>query len=431
MQFFGRTITISKREEHGSPTGSSEAAKSADAKGQDVHGHITYAQSPDSALSVSAYHRAITLRADTMARLTMQYQKWLNGCYTEDKGPTRGRHLNYLLQVEPNPFTSWTTLMRGAMQSIDQKGNAFIYVHRGLDGEVIALYLCSSGSYNVVSDSYTITYYVGNFPQTLTDVPSRDILHVRATITTPDGLYGVSILHHAARTLNLAATQDQLTLETYAKGGRHKLILQEEKTQNMGLGKTPRKEMEKVREQAQEDLPNNDVLYIPNVANVNNITQTMSELELSTCRKLSVADISRFTGVPRTLLGDDTNSTYKTPEAATLDFLNNGIAPLIEAFEDEFNRKLLGEAGYGLHRFHLCADKLFRLDRQAQGQWNKNRLETGVASVNELRAEMELEPIPGGDVHLVSANYVELGSPKLTGKAEPTPAPAPKEGGES
>ena len=57
----------------------------------------------------------------------------------------------------------------------------------------------------------------------------------------------------------------------------------------------------------------------------------------------------------------------------------------------------------------------------------KNRLETGVVSINDLRAEMELPPIKGegGDDHFVSANLIKVGSPKLSGDA--TPAPEPKE----
>lgn len=380
------------------------------ARGADISGNITYASGRNSSLTVPAFYRAITLRADTMARLTMQYQRRTPaGNYIIDQGITRGRHINYLLQVEPNAFTNWTTLMRQAEVQRMLNGNAYIYIERGLDGELVALWLCTQGVYNLATNSYTITYYVGNMPQTLHEVPAREVIHLRNSITTPDGFYGVPLLTYAARALNLSATQDQLTLETYAKGGRHKILLQEQAQQNMGLGKVQRKEMEKLRERVQEDLPSNDVLYVPNIASVENISQTFGELELSTMRKLSVADISRFTAVPRTLLGDDSNSSYKTPEAAMLDFYNNGIAPQIAEYEDEFNRKLLGEDGYRTHRFHLCEDQLFRLDRTAQAAWNKSRMETGIMSINELRAEQELPPIEHGDEHYVSTNLRAAG----------------------
>ena len=427
MKIFGYNLTRESEGMEAQPT----QPQGQEARGGDVRGVVTHADRVQSSLTVPAFFRAITLRADTMARLNMQYQKrTTDGHYTCDYGPTRGRHFNYLLQVEPNPFTNWTNFMRQVEITRLLRGNAYIYVERDLAEEVKAFWLCQSGSYDTYTDLYTITYAVGT-ASAMKQVPSCDIIHLHNTITSQDGFYGMPLLLFAARTLNLAATQEAQTLDTMAKGGRHKLILQEEKTPNMGLGKVAKKEMEQLQQRMQSDLPAVDVLYVPNVATVNNITQTLSELEMSTMRKLSVADISRLTAVPRMLLGDDTNSSYKTPEAAMLDFLNNGIAPQIEEDEDEFNRKLLGEMGYGNHRFHLCSDSLLRLDRQAQGLWNKNRLETGVASINELRAELELAPIPeGGDDHYVTANVIKAGSPKLSGETTTPQEPPKKEGGQ-
>ena len=398
------------------------------ATGHDIVGHITYASGEHSSLSVPAFYRAMTLRGNTISRLLMQYQKATPfGNFVRDMGPTRGRHYNYLLQIEPNPYMNWTVMSRKLDFLVGVRGNAYIYVERGLDGEIAGFWLCSQGTYIPGENAYTVTYYMGQSPVTLTKVPASSILHIRNSILSGDGMYGMSLLQFASRTLNLSATEDDLALNTMAKGGQKKLLLQEQAQQTLGLGKVNRTEMEKIRTKAAEDLPASDVIYVPNTASVTDISQSITELELSTLKKLSVADIARFTGVPKSLLMDDTNSTYRTPDASMLDFLNSCIAPLIEEIEDEFNRKLVGEQGWGSHRFHLCTDPLFRLDRKTQGEWNKNRLETGVVSINDLRAEMELPPIKGegGDDHFVSANLIKVGSPKLSGDA--TPAPEPKE----
>lgn len=426
MKILGFTLS---RESEGTTSTPAEQPQGSTAHGGDVAGVVTHANGPQSSLTVPAFFRAITLRADTMARLAMQYQKFTpKGNYTIDNGPTRGKHLNYLLQLSPNPMVNAATLFRSAEVQRILRGNAYIYVERDLSMEVKAFWLCPDALYDIYRDTYTIVYQM-EYSVVQKEVPSEDVIHLRGSFLDDSGFYGIPLLVYAARTLNLSATQDQQTLETMAKGGRHKLILQEEKQPNMGFGRVQRKEMENLQGRVQKELPALDVLYVPNIASVNNITQTLSELEMSTMRKLSVADISRFTGVPRAFLSDDTNSTYKTPEFAMLDFLNNGIAPQIEEYEDEFNRKLLGEAGWGNHRFHFCPEGLFRLDRQSQALWNKNRMETGVVSINELRAEMEMEPIgPEGDDHYVSANYIKAGSPKLSGEITPASDPNQKGG---
>lgn len=431
-----------KRESTGSSNGvapkggSSSSGDEEQAKGQDIESRVTYAGGEHSSLSVPAFFRAMTLRGNTVSRLLMQYQKATPfGNFVKDFGPTRGRHYNYLLQIEPNPYMNWTVLSRKLDFLVGVRGNAYIYVERGLDGEIAGFWLCSMGTYIPGENAYRVTYYMGQSPVTVT-APADQVLHIRNSILTEDGMYGMSLLGFAARTLNLSATEDSLALDTMAKGGRKKLLLQEQAQQSIGLGKVNRQAMEDIRKKAAKDLPASDVIYVPNVASVTDISQSLTELELSTLKKLSVADVARFTGVPKSLLMDDSNSTYRTPDAAMLDFLNSCIAPLIEEIEDEFNRKLVGEQGWGSHRFHLCTEPLFRLDRKTQAEWNKNRLETGVVSINELRAEMELPPIngEGGDDHFVSANLIKAGSPKLSGETAPQEPPTDntkKKGGAS
>jgi phage portal protein BeeE len=119
MKLFG--LNIERRE---TTTDNTPAAK-----GANIAGSVTYAASEQSSLTVPAFYRAITLRADTMARLRMQYQRrTADGCFTIDLGPTRGKRLNYLLQCEPNPLTNWTSFMRQVEIRRLLQGNAYIYI---------------------------------------------------------------------------------------------------------------------------------------------------------------------------------------------------------------------------------------------------------------------------------------------------------------
>ena len=126
-----------------------------------------------------------------------------------------------------------------------------------------------------------------------------------------------------------------------------------------------------------------------------------------------MAEIARLMGVPKPLLMDDSNSSYKTPEAALQSFMTYTIQPAIGLWEDELNAKLLNEYDFGRRRIHLCERNLRRLDPTAQANLDKLHLETGVCSVNELRAAHDMPTIEGGDAHYVSTNLAEVGSEKL------------------
>ena len=150
-----------------------------------------------------------------------------------------------------------------------------------------------------------------------------------------------------------------------------------------------------------------------NAANAHVISQNAQQLQLLEQRGFSVSDIARITGVPRQLLMDDSNSSYKTPEASLQSFMTYQIQPTVSLMEDEFNAKLLSEADFNARRIHFCDTKLRRLDPAKQAELDKKDMEMGIKSVNELRGEHDLPVIDGGDAHYVSTNLAEVGSEKL------------------
>ena len=90
------------------------------------------------------------------------------------------------------------------------------------------------------------------------------------------------------------------------------------------------------------------------------------------------------------------------------------------------NSKLLGREGMPAHRFHLCEKPLLRLDPTGSANVAKIHLETGIKTVNELRADYDMPRVEGGDKALVSTNLQEVSNMKVnTAKGKGT------EGGES
>ena len=386
-----------------------------------VNGHGT-------ALSVAAFHRAVEVRAKTMSQLLFEYQRMSKAggnftAYTSGEG----KAINYLLQVRPNPMMTASTLMQQAEINKMLHGNAYIYVEREA-GVVRALWLCTCGSYNIGSNTYNLQYNSTRGTVSLADVPSTDVLHICNTFRDYGGYLGLPTLTYASKVLSIAATNDLQTLDNAAKGGKMKLIVQEERKPSMTIsGRASKKAMEDLADKLRHDIYNDDIIVLDNVATVTPISQNAQQMELLESRKFSVREIARLTGVPPVLLMDDSNSSYKSPEAATQEFLLRTIQPAIREWEDELNSKLLTPDEFGRRRYHLCSQLLHRLDPQGQANLDKIRLETGVKSVNELRAQYDLPTIDGGDLHYLSTNMAELGSNKLSNNGAPTKG---EEGGE-
>ena len=140
-----------------------------------------------------------------------------------------------------------------------------------------------------------------------------------------------------------------------------------------------------------------------------------ADMQLFDQRQFGVAEICRVMATPRTLAMDGSNSSYKTPEADRLDFLMNCIQPKRRLIEDELNRKLLTEDDFDRARIHLCELPLMMFDSKGRAEIAKMRLESGTATVNELRKEWDMPAVPNGDISYISTNLAELGSEKLSG----------------
>ncbi|MCD8207054.1 MAG: phage portal protein [Bacteroidales bacterium] len=380
---------------------------------------IIFTGGAETAMRVAAVYRAAQVRAGAMSMLKLRYlmRDRSHSCYVEPVDPLTGRNsrLNYILQVRPNSRQNASQFWEVVELMRMFNGNCCILPRYDYTGQISELIPCD-GRWDDVGNYYTLS--APTFGVYGEGHPADEVIVIRGAVSQlhPNG---ESIIHYAARTTSLSATSEELALENAGKGGRQKIIIQQKENDGFaGLGALDGEEMEKQARKLQNAIYEEDVVYDHSFSSITPINMNAVDMQLLETRKFTIADIARFFGVPRALLMDDSNSNYKTAEAASLDFLSRTLAPLMKGIEDEFNAKVLTSYDYGLYKFQFDARGLMMLDITTLGAYNKNRLETGVASVNELRAEMNMPSIEGGDEHYVSCNVAPVGSAKLSGNTE-------------
>ena len=391
-------------------------------------------------LLVPAWCRGVSLIMQTMGQMVVQYQRrdFEGGNYVEDNTvpPTGsnymslGRQLNYLLQVRPNPLMTASEMQEQIEFRKIYFGNAFVYIERDEMGWPINLWLATGGGYDPINNTYTLTYNRTNGPAMKIMVPASDVLHFKNVFMTEDMYMGIPMIWVAMKTLEISATADEQTLQDIAKGGKHKVLIQEEKTTPTGTrGRANQQELRKMTQQFSEQWTANDVVMLDNVADAKIISQTARDLEILESRGFSVSEIARILGIPRIMMMEEQGSNYKMPEHATQEFLLRTIQPRIRKHEDEMNSKLLTREDFGRRRIHVCELALRRLDAKGQAEIDKLHLECGW-SVNELRSQYDLPNIPDGDTHYVSTNLGEVGSEKLRSNGGGRPSNEPSNGGQ-
>lgn len=392
---------------------------------------IVRVRRPELALTVSAVYRAVELRAKTEAQFAIQYQKMspAGGNFVPDMwGP--GKNINYLLQVQPNPISSAASLIEQVVIRRLLLGNAFVYIERDEWKDPTALWLAECGGYNEITGTYALTYLNERGVKFKVDAPREDVLHFPNTFRYYDGFWGMSTLQYAFDTLSLIKTESNQALETAAKGGRMKLIIGEEKPPQgagtLAFGLMNKGEIDKYAAELNEKVYQQDIVGIRGLSALHNISMTSADMQLMEHMNMGLDDVARFFGTPRPMLMLDTNSHYTTYTNATLEYLQRTVQPDVTEMEQEFNRKLLRREDFGRRRIHMCEQPLLRLDKEAQAKVDQLQLQTGAATVNEIRAQYDRPSVPNGDIVYVSTNLAELGSQKLNGNTEPQPEPNPE-----
>ena len=376
---------------------------------------IVPAREPQQALNVSAVYRATELRAKTIGQMPVQYQRrdsekgnfmpWMMGL---------GKRMNYLLQEEPNPIMTAASLWEQVTINRLQFGNGFVYIERDVFGDPIHLWLAICGGYNMVEGTYNITYLSDNGIVNVAAAPRQNVLHFPNTFRYYNGFWGIPTLRYAYETLSLIRTQKSQALETAAKGGRVKMLIQEKDSNPQGTrGRANQNELRRITRQFNEDWVTGDAIFLNNVADAKPISLTGAEMQMIEQMNLGLDDVARFWGTPRPLLMLDTNSHYNDYANATMEYLSRTIGPDKTDMEKEIFRKLLGMQHYGQRRIHICEKPLLAMDPERQAKVDQLNLQTGVKTVNELRAEHDMPSVPEGNIPYVSTNLAELGSEKL------------------
>jgi len=424
------TIPMKRREvSSGVPsTTDPSAASNQQTTGATFEEKIVRVRRPELALTVSAVYRAVELRAKTEAQFCVQYQKMnaAGGNFVPDMwGP--GKNINYLLQVQPNPISSAASLIEQVVIRRLLLGNAFVYIERDEWKDPVALWLAECGGYNEITGTYALTYLNERGVKFKVDAPREDVLHFPNTFRYYDGFWGMSTLQYAFDTLSLIKTESNQALETAAKGGRMKLIIGEEKPPQgagtLAFGLMNKGEIDKYAAELNEKVYQQDIVGIRGLSALHNISMTSADMQLMEHMNMGLDDVARFFGTPRPMLMLDTNSHYTTYTNATLEYLQRTVQPDVTEMEQEFNRKLLRREDFGRRRIHMCEQPLLRLDKEAQAKVDQLQLQTGAATVNEIRAQYDRPSVPNGDIVYVSTNLAELGSQKLNGNTEPNPEP--------
>lgn len=353
----------------------------------------------ENAMHLPAVYRCVELISDSVAQLPLKIFA------VDSKGfraEINNHPLCHLLNCEPNPRMTAFVFKKTLVTSMLLGGNGYAYVQRDDAGEPIGLHYIPNEYVTIVPSDrldMPVSYTIG----TAVNIPASNMLHILNY--SADGVEGVSTITHAADTLGVADAAEKQAKGFFDNGCNVGGILTIERT----MTEKQLKETQAAWRAAfgASGTPNGvavlqgDMKYQP-------ITVNPKDAMLLESRQFSVIDICRFFGVSPTKVFDLSKSSYNTLEQTNLSFLSDTLAPILKKIELEIERKLFPREKHQGIEVRFDTNQLLRGDKAAQAQFYNTLFSIGAITPNEIRREVDLPPLEGGNTTFVQVNLQTL-----------------------
>ena len=120
---------------------------------------------------------------------------------------------------------------------------------------------------------------------------------------------------------------------------------------------------------------------------------------------------------------DLSHSSYSSIEASQLAFLTDTLQPILDKIELEFERKLFLPGERFKYDVSFDTSVLLRTDKSALADYYTKMFNLGVLTSNEIRRQMDFEPVEGGDQPFIQSNLVPIDKPMNATAAQQQPNP--------
>jgi HK97 family phage portal protein len=363
-----------------------------------------------SALTYSAFYNAISLISGTIGALPLHLMQRKG----KAKRMADNRFLYRVMHDQWNPLMTAMAGREALTAHVLAWGNGYAEIVRNGLGEIVQLWPITPDKVIVSMEGADLIYIirVGNEDIRL---PRSKVLHIPGLGF--DGFMGYSVVNMAQKSLGLG-----MALETFGSlyfgQGTHPGLVVSHPGQLSAVGHS-NLEGSLVKEYSGLGKSHR-LLLLEEGMKIEKIGIPPEDSQFLESRQFQIPEVARWFNLPPHKLKDLTKSSFSNIESEQISFVRDSILPWLVRFEQNYNMQLLGDSdkdlsGRGRLYFKHIVEGLLRGDSTSRSAYYSAMLDRGVFSINEVRELEDMDPIKGGDIHLVPLNMTtveEAGKPK-------------------
>ncbi len=346
-----------------------------------------------------AIYAAVSRIANTVASMPMHFYR---GFEIQKDHP-----MERLVNLEPNPnFTAFT--WKQTMEVLrNTEGSG--YALRILDslGQVIRLDILNPTKVQPMQDpeSKEIWYRIQMDNGEFAYAPGFlviDLKHMSA-----NGLRGIRPIDVLRKSLDYDTQVKELSLDQL-DGVNNGIMLT---VPNSGLSQEQKDDVvDRFLETYEKS--GRSVVILEGGLTATNFSSQPVDSQLLDVERITRNRVATVYNLPPHLLGDYTDTSFSTAEQQMQEFLQLTITPIVEQWENEFNRKMITPEEYADgYRFRFDLSALTRADQKTTAEMSQMAIRGGWKRPNEVRAGYGLPPDPMGDELMSSRDLIPLRVP--------------------
>lgn len=245
-----------------------------------------------------------------------------------------------------------------------------------------------------------IAYNYKNGAETKTYTPDEIIFDFVPDPNNP--IKGISLIRSGAKIISIGNQIDDYQVSLLRNGGKIDGVLSF-KGENITKAKLDDLK-DNYKKNYSEAIKSGMPLFLGGEATYNRVALNPEELSYLQTKNMTLNDICIMTNVPKSLLGSTDDVKYDNADASLRIFLRETIKPLMEAIVEKLNEKLeLIPAEYTLDFINPTPDDIDMIMKT-----NESGIKNSYLSINEARANLNLDPVENGDEILVPFNLSPL-----------------------
>lgn len=297
-----------------------------------------------------------------------------------------------MLRYSPNPSMTSCQFFKTLEACRDTYGNGYALKVYGTDGSLARLDILDPSRVTPImeTDSKELWYRIQ--PETGPEFYVHNYYMIHVPFISTNGYVGVNPVSVLNDTLRYA-NQIQAFSRDLLEQGVNAAVVLEAPAQ---LGADQRQRMIDDFMQTYRETSGN-ILLLESGVTASSLNLSPVDTKILEVEKITRSKVAMVYNIPPHLLGDYSDASFSSQEQQMLEFLTLTMLPIVTAYEQELDRKLLSsEQRRRGWRFEFDMYALLRADAATQAEVDYKGVRSGWATVDEIRAKRGLPPVPGG-----------------------------------